>query len=110
MANRQEPEAPPLVAGSGQSWKVTFGTSAMGVAVVASIVHLFGPAELEPIALAVSIGPGLVGIFALIQIRCPRCNTSLGFWAFRTGSLTTWHERLGKVSACPSCGCTVSRR
>jgi len=110
VANRHEPEGPPLVAGSGQSWKVTFGLGAMGVAAVASVVHLLGPASFKPIALAFSVGPGLVGIFSLTQIRCPRCNKSLAVWAFRTGSLTTWAERLEKVSACPFCGCTAARR
>ena len=52
----------------------------------------------------VAVASGLVGIAVMLLVRCPGCGHSLGLWAFRTGSLTTWHERLMKVAACSACG------
>lgn len=110
MAKRLETKETPLVAGSGQSGKLELGIGAMVVAAVASIAQLVGPVELKNPAIVVAVASGLLGIGALLLVRCPSCGHSLGLWAFRTGSLTTWHERLLKVAACPSCGHTVSAK
>jgi DNA-directed RNA polymerase subunit RPC12/RpoP len=94
----------PLVAGTGQAWKVTAGIGAMVVAAVGSVVQFLGPGELRGQVIAVAIAAGLAGIAVLLWVRCPRCGRSLGAWAFQTGSLTTWHEALVEASACPYCG------
>jgi len=103
------PKSAPLVAASGQAWKVTLGIGAMTVAAAASILQFVGPAAVKDPAIGVAIGTGLAGIAALMAVRCPRCDHSLAVWAFRTGSLTTWHERLAEVTACPSCGHAVAQ-
>jgi hypothetical protein len=94
----------PLVAGTGQDWKVKAGVGGMLVAAVASVVQFLGPGELRGQAIAVAIASGLLGILVLLWVKCPRCGRSLGAWAFRTGSLTTWHEALVEAEACPYCG------
>jgi hypothetical protein len=76
----------------------------MVVAAAASIFQLVGPSELKVPAIAVAVASGLLGIAVLLAVRCPSCGRSLGLWAFRTGSLTTWHDRLVEASACPFCG------
>jgi Zn ribbon nucleic-acid-binding protein len=95
---------PPLVEGSGQGWKVTLGIGALLVAAAGSIFQLFGPSELRTPVIAAAIAAGLVGIAAMLAVRCPSCGRSLGLWAFRTGTLTTWHDRLVEAPECPSCG------
>jgi Zn ribbon nucleic-acid-binding protein len=97
-------KGPPLVAGSGQGWKVTLGIGALLVAAAASIFQLVGPSELRTPAIAAAIASGLLGILAMLAVRCPSCGRSLGLWAFQTGTLTTWHERLVEAPECPSCG------
>jgi hypothetical protein len=94
----------PLVAASGQGWKVTAGIGALIVAAAASLLQLLGPPEAKVPAIGVAIASGLLGLVALLAVRCPSCGRSLGLWAFRTGSLTTWHESLVEVPACPYCG------
>jgi hypothetical protein len=94
----------PLVAGSRQAWKVTLGLGALVVAAVASVLQLVGPGHLKDLAIAAAVASGALGIAALVSVRCPRCRRSLGVWAFRSGSLTTWHEALVEVAACPYCG------
>jgi Zn ribbon nucleic-acid-binding protein len=94
----------PLVAGTGQAWKLTAGIGGLLVAAVASVVQFVGPSELRGQAVAVAIAAGLLGVVVLLSVRCPRCARSLGAWAFRTGSLTTWHEALVEARECPYCG------
>jgi hypothetical protein len=94
----------PLVAGTGQAWKVTAGVGGMLVAAVASVGQFLGPAELRGQVIAVAIAAGLLGIVVLLWVQCPKCGRSLGAWAFRTGSLTTWHEALVEARECPYCG------
>jgi Zn ribbon nucleic-acid-binding protein len=103
-AMEKRAKATPLVAGSKQAWRVTLGIGAMVVAAAASIFQLVGPSELKGPAIGVAIASGLLGIAALLAVRCPSCGRSLGLWAFRTGTLTTWHERLVEARACPYCG------
>jgi Zn ribbon nucleic-acid-binding protein len=76
----------------------------MLVAAIGSVVQFLGPAELKGPVIAVAIVSGVVGILFLLAVRCPRCARSLGAWAFRTGSLTTWHEALVEAAECPHCG------
>jgi hypothetical protein len=102
MANRGRRQEP-LVAGSGQAWKVTLGIGGMVVAAAASIIQLLAPPELKSPAIAVALASGVLGIAALLAVRCPRCGRSLAVWAWRTGSLTTWHETLVEARACPYC-------
>lgn len=104
MAQPRRTKGPPLVAGSGQGWKVTSGIGALMVAAAASIFQLVAPAELRAPAIAIAIASGVVAAVAMLAVRCPGCERSLGLWAFRTGSLTTWHERLVEAQECPSCG------
>lgn len=104
MAQPRRTKGPPLVAGSGQAWKVTFGIGALVVAAAASIFQLVSPTDLRTPAIAIAIASGVVGAVAMLAVRCPGCGRSLGLWAFRTGGLTTWHERLVETQDCPSCG------
>jgi hypothetical protein len=97
-------QATPLVDASGQRWKVTLGLGAMALAAAASIFQLVGPSQLKTPAIAVAIVAGLLAIATLLAVSCPSCGRSLVVWAFRTGSLTTWHEALVEVAACPYCG------
>ena len=98
----------PLVTASGQAWKVTFGIGAMFVAAAASILQLFGPPELKSLGIAVAAVTGGVGIASVFGVRCPSCGRSLGYWAARAGSLTTWHEKLVEAAVCPYCGHTAA--
>ena len=97
-------KGPPLVVGSGQGWKVTLGLGALLVAALGSIFQLVGPPALKTPAIAVAIASGLLAVVAMLAVRCPSCGRSLGLWAFQTGTLTTWHERLVEAPECPSCG------
>jgi hypothetical protein len=101
---RGKQAATPLVDASAQRWKVTVGLGGMAVAAVASLLQLFGPAELKTAAIAVAVVSGLLGIASLLAVSCPSCGRSLVVWAFRTGSLTSWHDALVEVAACPYCG------
>ena len=58
----------------------------------------------------IPIVTGFLGIATLLTIRCPGCDLSLAVWAFQNGSLTTWHERLVELKACPTCGLAVPER
>jgi hypothetical protein len=97
----------PLVAGSGQAWKITAGIVSMGVAAIAGGIQLLGPPELRDVAVLVVLAASVFAVAVLWWVRCPRCGRSLGVWAVRTGSLTTWHEELTTVAACPDCGCSA---
>jgi hypothetical protein len=109
VADRRGKAASPLVDGSAQRWKVTGGLGAMVVAAAASLFQLFGASDLKAQAIAVAVASGVLGIALLLLVRCPSCGRSLGAWAFRTGSLTTWHEALVEVVACPYCGHEAGR-
>lgn len=104
MAQLRGTKGPPLVAGTRQAWKVTFGLGGLIVAAVASVAQLVAPAELKAPVIGLAIGSGAVAIVAMLTVRCPSCGRSLGLWAFQTGTLTTWHERLVEATECPSCG------
>lgn len=100
--------AAPLVEASGQRGKLTWGIGAMVVAAVASVAQLVGPPELKTIGIAVAAVTGGIGIALAYAVRCPRCGRSLAAWAFREGSLSTWHEKLVEVRECPHCGHSVA--
>lgn len=95
---------PRLVEATGQAWKVTTGIRGLVIAAFASVAQFFVPAELKTPIVVLAVATGAIGITALVAVRCPRCGRSLGGWAFRTGSLTSWHEALVELRACPHCG------
>lgn len=109
-AAKPAPEGTPLVAGTKQGWKVMAGLAGMTLAAIASVFQLVGPASLKEQAIGLAMGTGFLGIAALVSVRCPECDTSLAVWAFRTGTLTTWRERLAEVASCPSCGHSVAEK
>lgn len=109
-ASKAAPRGPPLVTATKQAWKVMAGLAGMTVAAIASIVQLVGPDSLKEHSIGLAMGTGFLGIAALVAVRCPECETSLAVWAFRTGTLTTWRERLAEVTVCPSCGYTAGER
>lgn len=103
MAKTRKTKGPPLVAGSGQAWKVTAGIGALVVAAAASIFQFVAPDAMKTPAIAVVIASGVLGGLSILAVGCPSCRRSLGLWAFQTGSLTTWHERLVEAEECPFC-------
>lgn len=109
-APKPVPKGPSLVTATKQGWKVMAGLAGITVAAVASVFQLVGPASLKEQAIGLAMGTGFLGIAALVAVRCPECDTSLAVWAFRTGTLTTWRERLSEVTSCPSCGHSVAEK
>ena len=109
-ASKPAPRGPSLVAATKQGWKVMAGLAGITVAAIASVLQLVGPASLKEQAIGLAMGTGFLGIAALVAVRCPECETSLVVWAFRTGTLTTWRERLVELTACPSCGHAVQEK
>lgn len=93
-----------LIEASGQGWKLTCAWVTLAFGGVATAIDLLGPPAVSvPASLAV-IALGSMALLFLVQIRCPACRRSLGWWALRTQRIGRWQDGLASVERCPRCG------